>query len=148
MNAPALLLGAALLFWAQQTGLWLPAVPMALVLESARLYRRRWQLSPQDFTRIGDLSTLLFVALVIYLYLTRDTVRAVAAVLAWLPVACYPLIAAQTLSSAGRLDLGALFWSQRRRPAAPGRRRRRPVPRSAPARRSRRRRRGRERPHR
>lgn len=117
MNAPALLLGAALLFWAQQTGLWLVAVPMIAIVESPRLFRRRWEVSPEDFTRVGDLSTLLFVALVVYLYLTRDTIRAVAAVLEWLPVSCFPLIAAQTLSSAGRLDLGALFWSQRRRPA-------------------------------
>lgn len=117
MNAPALLVGAALLFWAQQTGLWLAAVPMAVCLESARLFRRRWELSREDFHRIGDLSTLLFVGLVLYLYLTRDTIRAVAAILAWLPVACFPLIAAQTLSAAGRLDLGALFWSMRRKPA-------------------------------
>jgi hypothetical protein len=114
VNAPALLLGAALLFWAQQTGLWFAALPMFAVLESPRLFRRRWEVSPEDFHRIGDLSTLLFVALVVYLYLTRDMIRAVATVLAWLPVACFPLIAAQTLSAAGRLDLGALFWSQRR----------------------------------
>jgi len=114
MSAPALLLGAALLFWAQQTGLWLVALPMAATIEGARLFRRRWELRPEDFHRIGDLSTLLFVALVVYLYLTRDTIKAVSAVLAWLPVACFPLIAAQTLSAAGRLDLGALFWSQRR----------------------------------
>jgi hypothetical protein len=117
VNAPAFLLGAALLFWAQQTGLWFWAVPMAAGLEGVRLFRRRWELSREDFHRIGDLSTLLFVALVFYLYLTREMVKAVGAILAWLPVACFPLIAAQSLSAAGRLDLGALFWSMRRRPA-------------------------------
>jgi hypothetical protein len=117
VNAAALLVGAALLFWAQQTGLWFAAVPMAVGLEGALLLRRRWELSREDFHRIGDLSTLLFVALVFYLYLTREMIRAVAAILAWLPVACFPLIAAQYLSAAGRLDLGALFWSMRRRNA-------------------------------
>ncbi len=115
-RAPAGLLAAALLFWAAQTGAWLAAAPMAVVLLVARLSRRRWELSRRDFHRIGDLSTLLFVALVFYLYLTREMIRAVGTVLAWLPAACFPLIAAQSLSAAGRLDMGALFWSMRRNP--------------------------------
>ncbi|MBI3551409.1 MAG: transglutaminase domain-containing protein [Elusimicrobia bacterium] len=114
MSAPPFLLGAALLFWAQQTGLWLAAVPMAAVIEGSRLMSRRWEFSREDFNRVGDLCTVLFAALVVYLYLTREMLRALTAVLAWIPLSTFPLIAAQNLSSQGRLGLGALFWSLRR----------------------------------
>ena len=119
MIVPPGLLGAALLFWAQQTGLWLAAVPMILLLEGAPMIERRWDLAREDFYRIGDLCTLLFAALVVYLYLTRELTHALATVLAWLPLSCFPLLAAQRLSAQGRLDLGALFWSLRR--GVPGR---------------------------
>ena len=115
MNASAGLIGAALLFWGQQTGLWIPAALMALVLEGSRVFGLRWELAREDFHRVGDVCTLLFAALVVYLYLTRELTHALATVLAWLPLSCFPLIAAQCLSAQGRLDLGALFWSARRR---------------------------------
>jgi transglutaminase-like putative cysteine protease len=114
MGAPVGFLGAALLFWAAQTGLWFAAVAMALVIEGSRAVGLRWTIAREDFHRIGDLSTLLFAVLVVYLYLTRDVAHALRATLAWLPITCFPLIAAQSLSAEGRLDLGALFWSLRR----------------------------------
>ncbi|MFZ8398869.1 hypothetical protein ACO1L5_13830, partial [Staphylococcus aureus] len=86
---------AGLLFWGQQSGLWPLAVPMALALEGSRFLERRWKVAREDFYRVGDISTLLFAALVVYLYLTRSMAQSLAGVLAWFPVCSFPLIAAQ-----------------------------------------------------
>ena len=45
MNPPPFLAGAALLFWGWQTGLVLPALFVALVLEGSRVFTWRLELS-------------------------------------------------------------------------------------------------------
>ncbi|MBI3297893.1 MAG: transglutaminase domain-containing protein [Elusimicrobia bacterium] len=116
MKAPPFLIGAALLFWAQQSGLWALGVVLALAVEGARFSGRRWRLSGPDFQRLGDLCTVLFAVLALYLYMTREGGRAMFEVIIWFPVSTFPLIAAQTLCVGERMDLAALFWSLRRMP--------------------------------
>ncbi len=112
---PPLLLGAALLFWGWHAGLALPAAAAAALLEGARLARWRWELSRADFNRVSDLSSLVFVGLVIYLGATRDAPRALTLLVQWLPLVLLPLLAAQVYSTAGGVDPRIFFWSQRKR---------------------------------
>ena len=66
MKTPPLLIGAALLFWGWQTNLLIPATIMAVILESARFIKARWELSNEDFSRIWTFCTLLFLATAVY----------------------------------------------------------------------------------
>ncbi|UCF57739.1 MAG: transglutaminase domain-containing protein, partial [Deltaproteobacteria bacterium] len=86
MRTSPLLLGASLIFWGWQTGLWYAAVAMALVLEGSRLVKLRFDFSPSDFYRISDLCTLLFLGVFIYLYSSYGFAKALLVLLRWLPV--------------------------------------------------------------
>ena len=69
---PPLLLGVVILFWGQQTGLWVVALPAAILAEAHRGLRR-WELSDTDFTRLSYFCTIVIIVISIYLYATRAT---------------------------------------------------------------------------
>ncbi|HET9700141.1 MAG TPA: transglutaminase-like domain-containing protein, partial [Burkholderiales bacterium] len=113
MNPPPLLLGAGLLVWGWQTGLLAAAIPMALVLELARWVGWRFELSRRDFHRVADLCTLLFITVIGYHFVVTGFPHAMFGILRWSPVAVFPLVLAQSCSSAGRVGLDALFLTLR-----------------------------------
>lgn len=118
MSTPPLLLGAGLLFWGLQTGLWPAALLLAAALEGSRLSPRRWDLRPAHFENLADLSALGFAAAVVYAYSTREAAAAVMSLFVWLPLVLFPLTAAQVYSGRDGVDLAAFFLSLRRRPQA------------------------------
>lgn len=109
MKMPSLLLGAALIFWGWQTGLWIFAAVMAVVLESSRLIRLRWDLSTVDFRRISDLCSLLFVILLVYLLVSDRSDYFLIVLVKWLPIIFFPLLVAQAYATSDRIDISALF---------------------------------------
>jgi len=68
MKTPPFLLAAALLFWGWQTGFLLAGIVMAVVLESARFIKGRWELSDDDFARIWTFCALLFLAAFVFAF--------------------------------------------------------------------------------
>lgn len=108
MKTPMFLTAASLLFWGWQTGLWLFAVFMALMLEGARIVRIRWDFSLSDFSRIADVCTLIFVGTVIYLFASEKPARIIFIVLQWMPLSFFPLLMFQEYSTAGKVDIRAL----------------------------------------
>jgi hypothetical protein len=66
MKTPPFLLGATLVFWGWQSGLFIPGVILALILEGARLTRLRWDLSDDDFSRVWAFCSLMFLAAAVY----------------------------------------------------------------------------------
>lgn len=63
---------AALALWGWQTGLLPWALGMALLLGVARVAPVRVTLEPADFTRLWNLTTLLFIGTGLYLFLIRQ----------------------------------------------------------------------------
>ena len=59
MNFPALLVGAAALFWGWQTGHPFVAAAIALCLEMPRTTRFRIEFSETDYRRIADFSSIM-----------------------------------------------------------------------------------------
>lgn len=108
LNPPALLLGAALLFWGWRAELLPLAVAMAIVLETARFISWRWRFSDKDFNRLVDLTSIVTLAFGVYLYATRS-IYGIFTLTQWLPALTFLLIAAQTYSSQGTLPLNALL---------------------------------------
>jgi len=109
MKTPSLILGAGLIFWGWQTGLWIFAVPMAVILEAARFFPSRWDLSTADFRRIGNFCLIILIFLNVYLLIQNPTFYFIYTLLQWLPVVLFPLLAAQTYSVNENIDVTRLF---------------------------------------
>ena len=109
MKTPFLLLGAGLIFWGWQTGLWPLAVIMALILEGSRLIKSRFELSSSDFNRAADVCTLLFLGMFVYIVASNRSARAILVLLQWLPLAFLPLVFLQIYSTSERIAISALF---------------------------------------
>ncbi len=105
---PPLLLGAGILLWGLQTGLWIFAVPACIVLEIDR-WLRRWDLSEADFRNVSYVCTIGFVGMSVYLALTRPLGMAVMTALSWFPIAVLPLVIAQRFSSIRSVPASSLF---------------------------------------
>lgn len=114
IGPPPLLLAAALLFWGWRTGLLAFAVAMALVVEGVRYVSSRWALSDKDFIRLVDLTSVVLIAITVYLYATRS-IYGVFVIVQWLPIVLLLIVAAQMYSTRGSLPLSALFLTLRRR---------------------------------
>lgn len=110
MKRPPLLLGAAVLFWGWQTGLWLFALPIAVMLEGSRWLHWRWDFGTEDYRRIANLCLLLLTVFLIYLLVTNPSIYFIYGLMQWLPVVFFPLVAAQIYSGRDRLDIRALFF--------------------------------------
>ena len=110
MKTPPFLIGASLLFWGQQTGFLVIAIPMAIVLEGSRFTQRRWDFSPRDFHRIADLCALIFLGMFVLRFAANTSAMG-----RWVPMGLFPLLMAQALSTTHGVDLGALFYTMRKR---------------------------------
>lgn len=126
MSAPPLLVGAAVVFWGWETDLLLPALFVALVLESSRVFRWRLELAPTDFNRISDLCALLLAGSIVYAFSMSGVLRtvggprAITVLLQRLPLVVALLVACQAYSTAGRVPASAFFWALRRKVAREG----------------------------
>ncbi len=121
MTPPPLLVGAALLFWGWETGLVLPALFVALVLEASRVVPWRLEFSRTDFNRVSDLCALLLLGSAVYVFAVAGVPRAVGGPRAItilfqrIPLLVALLVACQAYSTVGRIPAGALFWTLRKK---------------------------------
>ena len=115
MKAPSFILGASLIFWGSQTGLLIPAVIMALVLEGSGLVTVRWDFSDSDFNRISDLCTAIFLGMLIYSFASKNSLPVMLVVLQWLPMTLFPLMASLAYSTSEDINISALFLLMRRK---------------------------------
>lgn len=136
MNTPPFLLGAALLFWGWQTGMMLPAVAMAVVLEAARWIEWRLDFKREDFDRVWDLCAALFLAAAVYCFSARNSTNALMeffqtgltltpgktdafagafVFFEWWPLVFFPFAAAQAFAARGTVPASTFSWYLRRR---------------------------------
>jgi protein-glutamine gamma-glutamyltransferase len=114
MNMPPLLLSAVLLFWGLQTDRLIIALLLCFVLEGSSLIHRRYDFSQDDFVKISDLTSLLFlgaVALILLNYEPRGFLRITTG---WLPLILAPLMAAQLYSEGDTVTIGTRFGSKKK----------------------------------
>jgi transglutaminase-like putative cysteine protease len=117
MTPPSIILAGSLVFWGWQTGLLIPAVIMASVLALSPWLNLRWEFSTSDFNRISDLCLVVFLGVLVYLFASNRSTPVVLVVLQWLPLSFFPLIASQTYSTRGQIDISSLFLLTRRKGA-------------------------------
>jgi len=147
MKTPPFLLAAALFFWGWQTGFWVEGAIMAVVLESSRFVKARWELSDDDFARIWTFCTLLTLAALIFAFANNAgpasfsklfespnfTTERVAgnssaltaiALIRWLPMIFFLFIAAQMFSPRAGIPLetiSLILWRRRKKALKAGR---------------------------
>ena len=110
MNLLPFLLGATIIFWGWQTGLWVIAIPLAIAYEAARYIDWRWNLTTADFRTCSHVCTVLLVGVLIYLFVSDRSLGLIFSFFQWLPVICSPLLMAQAYSTGDRVDLSALLF--------------------------------------
>ena len=112
MSIPPFALAAALAFWGWRSGHYAAAAVLAILVEGPRYIGLRFELRHAEFARIADFCSVLFVALLGWLFVSLEapsTARAVLTAMLWLPAVLLPILLAQRLSSAGLMPLSALF---------------------------------------
>jgi hypothetical protein len=114
MNMDLLFLSFSLLSWGWLSQTWLATAGLLLAIAVAKYSPWRWQISPRQFYRCGDFSSLLVVLMLVDMYILQPTDQPIFALLKWLPVLFAPVLFAQLFSSRQKLPLAALFYSLRK----------------------------------
>ena len=138
MKPPPFLLSVTLLFWGWQSDLVLPGALMAVILESALVFRTRWDLSEDDFSKTWSFCSLVLLSAVVYSFTNNEgpssfatmfddlsasnqrtatvaSARTAAQVIRWLPMIFFPFLAAQTFSTRESIPLTTLSLILQRR---------------------------------
>jgi hypothetical protein len=110
MKTPPLLLAAALIFWGWQTGLWIFAISIALILESSKFVQFRWEFSKDDIKKIANLCLVILAAFSLYLFLSEQSFYIIYTIFQWLPIISFPLIAAQVYGVNESVSVTTLFF--------------------------------------
>ena len=112
-DTPPLIRGLALLLWGWQCNFMSYAIVMTLLLESYRLTGWRLHLSQKEFNHISDLSSLVFLILIVYIFST-EYFEGIFTILSILPFLYFLLMLAQDYSTKGNISLSTLFVSLRK----------------------------------
>ena len=138
MKPPPFLLAAALLFWGWQSGLLIVGAILAVVIESPRFIRARWDFSDEDFGRIWTLCSLLTLGAILFAFVDNQgpanfagffqepniqtqrgagssSARTAFAMFRWLPMVYFPFILAQLFSTREAVPWKAISYLVRRR---------------------------------
>ncbi len=110
MQLPKLILGAVILFWGWQTGLWLMALPMALIYEVSSFVNWRWHFTTAHFRSCSHVCTVLLAIVSIYLWNEDGSLQFIFLFFQWLPIICFPLLLAQAYSDSEGIDVRALLF--------------------------------------
>jgi hypothetical protein len=114
MMGNMLLLGFSLLSWGWLSDTrWMAGLLFA-VLTVCRSVPWRWTFSPMQFIRVGDLTTLLMIVLLVDVYIVQPVELPIFVLLKWLPALFAPIQVIQILSSQQQLPLATLFYSLRK----------------------------------
>ena len=114
MKTPRFFIGASVLFWGWQVQtLWI-ALCLAVILESARMLKTKFEFMPSDFNKFVDISTV-FLAGTIVSALTIEAQKAIWILLKWLPLVFLPIIAAQEFSTTGKIYSQSFFLAARKK---------------------------------
>ena len=108
MKSPPFLIGAALVFWGLETGLFIPGAALALAAESPRWLGWRWEFDDSSVGRVFTLCLLLAAGITVYRLATGWFNHPTWFLVKWLPVAVLPLHLIQGFSATNRVNVWAL----------------------------------------
>ena len=118
---PRFILGLTLLFWGWQTGLWIFAIPFALVVEAAPWWPSRWDFGDDDFKNIFNFCIMLFLIVGVYFFITSRNLETGYLFIRLQPIFFLLLLTTQLYSNRDRISILVFFpFLSGEQPAAVG----------------------------
>ncbi|EKD39012.1 MAG: transglutaminase protein [uncultured bacterium] len=114
MKVPPFIIGIALLFWGIETGNILVGALLCLLLEGSNLTTVRYRLTDEDFIKISDLTSLVFLGAVALVLINYKPIGFLRITAGWLPLILSPLIAAQLYSTGDTIVIGTRLGSKKK----------------------------------
>ena len=106
MKVSPFIIGAALLFWGIETDNILIGTLLALVMEGSNLISNRYTLAEEDFIKVSDLTSLIFLGAIALILINYESVSFLRITGGWLPLILSPLIVAQLYSTSDKIIIG------------------------------------------
>lgn len=106
MKIPPLVIGVAILFWGVETQRVFISLPLAVIVESRHLIPTRYHFDEEEFVRISDLTSLLFLGAIALILLNNDPIHFLRITTGWVPLIFFPLIVAQLYSTGNTITIG------------------------------------------
>ncbi len=114
MKFPQLLLGGALIFWGAETDNLFIGLVLCLLFEGSALVKTRYNLSEDDFVKISDLTSLVFLGSVALILLNYEPLRFLRITTGWLPLILSPLMLAQLYSTSDEIIIGTRLGKKKK----------------------------------
>jgi protein-glutamine gamma-glutamyltransferase len=115
MNIPPLLLSAAVLFWGIESTNIIVGIPTGLLIGIASFVSPFWKFTDDDFVRISDLTSIIFLAGVALILLNVDKIIFLKTLIGWMPLILLPLILAQLYSTSDKIIIGTHLGFRRKK---------------------------------
>ncbi len=106
MIYPPFLFGSVLIFWGIETQRVLIAIILALIIEASHFIKTRYDLDKDDFVKISDLTSLIFLGAVSLVLLNNEPASFLRITTGWVPLIFSPLIIAQLYSTGDTITIG------------------------------------------
>ncbi|MBU1564872.1 MAG: transglutaminase-like domain-containing protein [Proteobacteria bacterium] len=114
MKVPPLIIGVALLFWGVETDNLLVGALLCLLLEGHNLATTRYTLTEDDFIKVSDLTSLIFLGSLALVLLNHKPINFLRITAGWLPFILSPLIVAQLYSTSDKIVIGTRLTSKKK----------------------------------
>jgi len=105
----------SLLIWGWLNQNWLVTGVVLLLIAGSYISSWRWKLKVDQYYRIGDFVSILFVLAMLYFSFAHTEQRPVFIILEWLPLFFLPILLVQIYGVKNQLPIGILFYSMRKR---------------------------------
>lgn len=106
MTVPPYLIGAAALFWGYETDRIVIGLILSVLLEGRVFISARYDLDTDDFVKISDLTSLIFIGTVALVLLNHEPLFFLRLTAGWLPAVLLPLIMGQLYSTGNSVTIG------------------------------------------
>lgn len=115
MKTPPFLLAASVLLWGVEAGHPVMGLLAFLIISWGQVQGGRWQLETEDFVRVSDLTSILFLAAAALILLHVDKLFFLKTLIVWQPLVLLPLVLAQVLTGEEKIVIGTRIGLRRKR---------------------------------
>ncbi|MFT5701469.1 MAG: transglutaminase-like putative cysteine protease [Desulforhopalus sp.] len=115
MITSPLLIASAAIFWGIESGNLIVGAILAIVIAIVVFVPTKWKLTDENSVNVSDLTSVIFVAATVLIFLNVDAVVFLKTLVIWLPLVLLPLISAQLYSGREKIVIGTRLGSSKKR---------------------------------
>ncbi|MGM0507579.1 MAG: transglutaminase-like domain-containing protein [Fusobacteriota bacterium] len=106
MKKSNFLLGASLIFWGAVSGELLLGIGLGLLMEASYYLTKKVEFSKDDFFKISDLNSIIFLASIMIIYFNVETKEILFTLGKWMPLIFSLIMLAQLYSTSDKIIIG------------------------------------------